>query len=62
VVRIPVAFELPGDEAIVLRGGDRLIIEPRRKHGLLVLLKEFEPVEEDFPAIDGPLPASSDFA
>jgi antitoxin VapB len=56
------AFELPGDEAIVRRDGDRLIIEPRRKQGLLVLLKKFEPVEEDFPAIDDPVPASSDFA
>jgi antitoxin VapB len=27
-VRIPVEFELPGNEAIMHRDGDRLIIEP----------------------------------
>jgi antitoxin VapB len=30
-VRIPVEFELPGDEAIMHRDGDRLVIEPVRK-------------------------------
>ena len=30
-VRIPVEFELPGDEAIMFRDGDRLVIEPVRK-------------------------------
>jgi antitoxin VapB len=33
-VRIPVEFELPGDEAIMHRDGDRLVIEPARKRGL----------------------------
>lgn len=27
-VRIPLEFELPGDEAIMRRDGDRLVIEP----------------------------------
>ncbi len=29
-VRIPVEFELPGDEAVIHRDGDRLVIEPVR--------------------------------
>ena len=29
-VRIPVEFELPGDEATMHRDGDRLVIEPVR--------------------------------
>ena len=53
-VRIPVEFELPGDEAIMLRDGDRLVIEPVRKRGLVALLKSMVPLEEDFPEIDDP--------
>jgi len=51
-VRIPVEFELPGDDAIMRRDGDRLVIEPTRKRGLLALLAAMEPVDEDFPDID----------
>jgi len=32
-VCIPFEFELPGDEAIMHREGDRLMIEPMRKLG-----------------------------
>jgi antitoxin VapB len=56
-VRIPVEFELPGDEAIMHRDGDRLVIEPVRKRGLIALLKTMEPLDEDFPEIDDPVPA-----
>jgi antitoxin VapB len=56
-VRIPVEFELPGDEAIMHRDGDRLVIEPVRKRGLVALLKAMEPLEEDFPGIDDQVPA-----
>jgi len=55
-VRIPVEFELPGDEAIMHRDGDRLVIEPVRKRGLVALLKRMKPVDEDFPQIDDPVP------
>jgi len=51
-VRIPVEFELPGSEAIMHRDGDRLVIEPVRKRGLVALLKAMKPLEEDFPEID----------
>ncbi|BFL66263.1 antitoxin [Roseomonas mucosa] len=56
-VRIPVEFELPGEDAIMTRDGDRLIIEPvRKKIGLVALLAEWakEPPlapEDDFPDI-----------
>jgi antitoxin VapB len=56
-VRIPVEFELPGNEAIMHRDGDRLVIEPVRKRGLIALLKTMEPIEENFPEIDDPVPA-----
>jgi antitoxin VapB len=56
-VRIPVEFELPGDEALMHRDGDRLVIEPVRKRGLTALLKTMRPLAEDFPATDDPVPA-----
>ena len=56
-VRIPVEFELPGDEAIMHRDGDRLVIEPLRKRGLVALLKTMKPLEQDFPEIDDPVSA-----
>ena len=54
-VRIPVEFELPGDEAIMHRDGDRLVIEPVRKRGLVALLKSMKPLQEVFPEIDDPV-------
>jgi antitoxin VapB len=56
-VRIPVEFELPGDEAIMHRDGDRLVIEPVRKRGLIALLETMQPLDEAFPEIDDPAPA-----
>jgi antitoxin VapB len=34
-LRIPREFELDGDEAIIRKEGDRLIVEPVRKGGLI---------------------------
>ena len=42
-------FELPGDEAIMHRDGDRPVIEPVRKRGLLALLKSMNPIEDRLP-------------
>jgi antitoxin VapB len=53
-VRIPVEFELPGDETIMHRDGDRVMIEPLRRRGLLALLRTMQPLGEDFPKIDDP--------
>jgi len=47
---------LPSNEAIMHRDGDRLVIEPVRKRGLVALLKTMKPLEEDFPEIDDPVP------
>ena len=55
-VRIPVEFELPGNEAIMHRDGDRLVIEPVRKRGLVALLQSMAPLDEAFPEIDDPVP------
>jgi antitoxin VapB len=55
-VRIPEEFELPGNEAIMHRDGDRRVIEPARKRGLVTLLKSMKPIEERFPEIDDPVP------
>ena len=52
-MRIPKGFELPGDEVMVHRERDRLIIEPiTRKCGLLALLAELEPLDDDIPERD----------
>ena len=45
-VRIPVEFELPGDEAIMMRDGDRLVIElVSVRRGLIALLKTMKPLD-----------------
>jgi antitoxin VapB len=59
-VRIPVEFELPGDEAIMHRDGERLVIEPVRKRGLVALLKTMQPLDEEFPRIDDPIAEPED--
>jgi antitoxin VapB len=55
-VRIPVEFELPGEEALMRRDGDRLVIEPLAKRGLSALLASLEPLDEAFPEIADPPP------
>lgn len=47
-IRIPREFELEGDEAILRREGDRLVIEPVVRRGLLATLASLEPIEEEF--------------
>ena len=59
-VRIPREFELPGDDAIMRKEGERLVIEPRRRKSLLQVLAELEPIEEDFVPIDDPPPEPFD--
>ena len=50
-VRIPREFELPGDEAILRKEGERLIIEAPPPPSLLALLATLEPIDEAFPPI-----------
>lgn len=53
-VRIPREFELPGEEAIMRKEGDTLIIEPTPtpKDTLLEWLATLEPIEDEFPEIE----------
>jgi antitoxin VapB len=50
-VRIPREFELPGEDAIMRKDGERLIIEPARPKSLLAVLAGLEPLDEEFPPI-----------
>jgi antitoxin VapB len=51
-LRIPREFELPGDQAIIRKQGDQLIIEPLKRQPLLELLATLQPLYEDFPRIE----------
>jgi antitoxin VapB len=52
-LRIPKVFELPGDEVMVHREGNRLIIVPiTKKRGLLETLAELQPLDEELPDVD----------
>jgi len=55
-VRIPREFELPGEDAIMRKEGERLIIEPAPPKSLLALLATLAPLEEDLPPIPDPIP------
>ena len=50
-VRIPREFELPGQDAIMRKEGERLIIEPVPPRSLLALLATLGPLDEEFPPI-----------
>jgi antitoxin VapB len=50
-VRIPREFELPGDEAIMRKEGERLVIEPAPRKSLLAVLAGLKALPEDFPSI-----------
>ena len=51
-VRIPREFELSGEDAIMRKEGDRLIIEPAPPKSLLAVLATLAPLHEDFPTIE----------
>ena len=59
-VRIPREFELPGDEAVMRKEGERLIIEAAPPRSLRAILAELKPIREDFPPIDDPAPEPLD--
>ena len=60
-VRIPREFELPGDEAVMRKIGDQLIIEaPKKKMTLTEWLDTLEPIDEPFPEIEDPPPEPVD--
>jgi antitoxin VapB len=51
---IPAEFEMAGEEAVIRKEGDRLVIEPvvERKGNLIEWLQTLEPWDEDFPELD----------
>jgi len=59
-LRIPREFELEGNEAIIRKEGDRLIVEPIRKGRLIALLSSLMPLDEPFPDVDEDLPSLDD--
>ena len=59
-VRIPAGFELPGDEAILRKDGDRLILEPALRPQLLHVLAQLSPLNEQLETGHDPEPRSLD--
>lgn len=59
-LRIPREFELEGEDAIIRKEGDRLIVEPVRKGRLLALLSTLGSIDESFPDVDESLSALDD--
>jgi antitoxin VapB len=55
-MRIPREFELPGEDAIMRKEGEKLIIEPVPPKSLLAVLAMLESLDEDFPPIADSLP------
>jgi antitoxin VapB len=55
-VRIPREFELPGEDAVIRKEGQRLIIEAAPPRSLLAVLSRLTTLDENFPPIDD-LPA-----
>ena len=52
-VRIPREFEFAAKAVAIHKEGDRVILEPIRKHkDLLALLASLEPIDDEFPDID----------
>jgi len=53
-LRIPRDLELPGNEAVIRKEGDRLIVEAVKKPSLLALLATLKPLDEEFPEMEDP--------
>ena len=54
-LRIPREFEMPGNEVIIHKDGDRLILEPMKRTRLLEVLATLDPVAETLPDVDSGL-------
>ena len=50
-LRIPREMELPGNDAVIRKEGNRLIVEPLAKPSLLTVLASLETLDEEFPTI-----------
>jgi antitoxin VapB len=51
-VRIPREFELPGEDAVIRKEGQRLIIEPASPQSLLAVLAALPTLDDEFPPIE----------
>ncbi|MFN0315668.1 MAG: antitoxin [Burkholderiales bacterium] len=59
-LRIPRELELPGDEVLIRKEGERLIVEPVQKRSLLAVLATLGPLKEEFPDVDAGLRSLDD--
>lgn len=59
-LRIPREFELEGEEAIIHKEGNRLIIEAVKPKGLLHTLATLQSLDEAFPDVDEGLSPADD--
>lgn len=57
---MPKQFQLRGEDAIMRKEGERLIIEPTPPKSLLTLLATLAPLDEEFPPILDPHPEPVD--
>ena len=60
-VRIPREFELPGEDAVMRKEGDKLIIEPAPPRSLLAVLATLSELDEDFQRISDAPPRPVEF-
>ena len=51
-IRIPREFEFVGDEVLIRKEGNTLVIVPVQKSSLLETLAGMEPLDVDFPDVD----------
>lgn len=51
-VRIPRGFELPGDQAVLRKDGERLILAPLAPAALSALLASWSELDESIPDVD----------
>lgn len=51
-IRIPREFEFVGDEVLIRKDGNTLVIVPVQKSSLLTTLAGMEPLDVDFPDVD----------
>jgi antitoxin VapB len=59
ILRIPQEIALPGDEVVLRRDGDRMVVEAsegRSFRNLIEYLRSIPPITEEFPEIDDPPP------
>lgn len=51
-LRIPREYELPGNEAVIRKEGNKLIIEPVQQRSLLQVIAGWQPLPDTFPDVD----------